>query len=115
MMNKMSLKAVVVTHQVIRMTLRSNYGKFWSKKIIERTRSRAKPQLKRKLSKCQNIRNEWSEKGKVKPKKDQRNSAEDQRRHLVDEKEPSKDIKSPKRLFPEDLRYKIIHKRNKNK
>ena len=83
------------------------------KKINERTRSIAKPQLKRKLSKCQNVQKKWSEKEKGNPQKDQRHSVEDHRRHLVDEKEPSKDIKSPKRLFPEDLTYKIIHTRNR--
>ena len=73
------------------------------KKMNERTRSRAMPQLKKKLSKCQNVRKKGSEKKKGKPRKDQRHSVEDQRRHLVDKKKPSKDARSPKRLFPEDL------------
>ena len=83
------------------------------KKMNERTRSRAMPQLKKKLSKCQNVRKKGSEKKKGKPRKDQRHSVEDQRRHLVDKKKPSKDARSPKRLFPEDLTYKIIHTRNR--
>ena len=53
------------------------------------------PQLKKKLSKCQNVRKKGSEKKKGKPRKDQRHSVEDQRRHLVDKKKAVQRCQEP--------------------